>query len=353
MKIVTFARFSLQTDLEGVPPNASGIVHASNPNNEGHVPIDAFMWLADMNISTMAVGYWTQRGYEPDNISFIPFSSKENWIKTYPYLVPTLECDEQGTIFAFTTDSASAAAAESNSKVQVALPTMDTKPSSASNSKKRKRGGPRIYKTAVLTNDVRDELHIQIYKYFQWLARKLIANQSTFNGRLKLNDSGLTVLGIQSMLSAMESIFDIVKSVQSSPESNYLSSVEDDAPLLESALEFQLGNLTDVRLEKSNPDPYHAQWYDFDEMFTKLQEYKRHHGNCNVPSRYKEDRRLGKWVQKLREKKTDLEKKGEEYETPKGKLTGRSLTQERIAQLDALDFEWRLKTKPTVPWETR
>lgn len=120
-----------------------------------------------------------------------------------------------------------------------------------------------------------------------------------------------------------------------------------------SALEDQLGALTDARLAKPQPEPYHSQWYDFDKMYAKLQVYKSQHGNCNVPSRYSEDRRLGKWVQKLREKKTELEKKGLEYEAPKSKLTGRTLTKERIAQLDSLSFEWRLKTKPRVPWETR
>ena len=76
-------------------------------------------------------------------------------------------------------------------------------------------------------------------------------------------------------------------------------------------------------------------------------------GHCNVPSRYAEDRRLGKWVQKLREKKTELDKKGLDFELPKGKLTGRTLTKERIDKLDSLGFEWRIKTKPRVSWDER
>jgi hypothetical protein len=122
--------------------------------------------------------------------------------------------------------------------------------------------------------------------------------------------------------------------------------------LLEQALEDDLGQRADERIVASKPEAYHLQKYDFDQEFQKLVEYKNQHGNCNVPVRYKEDRRLGKWVSKLRERKTDLSKRGEEYEVAKS-VTGRTLLKERVERLNALGFEWRVKTKPTVSWESR
>jgi hypothetical protein len=44
-----------------------------------------------------------------------------------------------------------------------ALHPLDSKPA-ASNDKKRKRSGVRLYKDTILNNDLRDELHIQMYK---------------------------------------------------------------------------------------------------------------------------------------------------------------------------------------------
>jgi len=215
-----------------------------------------------------------------------------------------------------------------------------------SQTKKRKRGGPRLHKSATLTNETRDELHIQIYKYFTWLLQTLQTNQTSFNGRLKLKDiSGWNENGVKDVLSIMESAFEVVSSIR--------GAVTDEPPLLEYAIDEPLGQLTDARLQ-TKPSHYHSQWYDFDDMLVKLQDYKSVHGNCNVPSRYKLDPRLGKWVCKLREKKTALTQKGQEYETPKNakSLTSRTLTKERVDALTSMGFEWRIKSA-NVSWEVR
>lgn len=39
----------------------------------------------------------------------------------------------------------------------------------------------------------------------------------------------------------------------------------------------------------------------FHENYEKLVEYKRAHGHCNVPSKYRKDRPLGRWAAKMRE----------------------------------------------------
>ena len=333
--------FTLQTDLGNDQSNASAVLHAKSNSVGNH---DEFMWIDDINNTEFAMNHFIERGYESNNLVCIPYSHKENWLKAYPFIVPTLECDNKGEIRLFQSDGAAAFARVPS------LPPMSVKKASLSNLKKRKRGGPRIYKNAILTNDLRDELHIQVYKYFQWLLHILCANASSHNGRIKLSECGFSTSGIQTMLSTMESVFHIVKSAPKA-----LFGRENEFPLLEQAVENELGKLADERLDNTEPQAYHAQWYDFDEMIIKLQEYRKLNGHCRVPIRFKDDRRLGKWVQKLREKRTELSKKGEEFESPRknNKLTSRTLTKERVQRLDDLGFEWRVKTTPQVSWDIR
>jgi len=63
-------------------------------------------------------------------------------------------------------------------------------------------------------------------------------------------------------------------------------------------------------------------------MLEKLKEYKKAHGDCNVPKRYV-DPKLGQWVMSQRYHYTQFQE---------GKKT--TLTAERLAALQALDFQW-------------
>lgn len=280
---------------------------------------------------------------------FIPFSSKKNWLKSYPYAIPSLDCDDRGNIVFCQPTTAAAAPHTDSSQSTAALAQAST-----SHLTKKKRGGPRISKSAVLTNDLRDELHIQMYKYFRWLLDQLNKLQLTSHGRVLASECGSTVPGVRSILSTFESVFNVVK-YQADDTDDTALYTRNDVPLLEQALEEELGQEADERLDLSEPEAYHYQKYDFDKLFEKLVEYKVQNGHCNVPTRYKDDRRLGKWASKLREKRTELGKRGAAYEQAKsrGKLTGRTLTKERVERLDSIGFEWRVKTKPTVSWESR
>jgi hypothetical protein len=317
MKIVTNDTITLvlQSDLpeNETQTHPSGIIHS----NSNGVIRDTFLWVSDLTFIQSATNHLIEQGYTDQDLVFIPFSSKENWIKSYPFLTPSLECDDNGTVGAF----------------QPPTPP------------KRKRGGTRMHKSVVLTNDLRDELHIQIYRYFHWLLPLVSDNQSTHYGRRLLQESGLSILGVQSMLSTIESIFPMVKSLPSNDD--------DVSPILEHKIEDELGMLADQRLQKTQPDAYQS--YDYDEMFEKLKEFKQQNGHCKVPHRYKEDTRLAKWVNKIREKKTALGKKGVDYEIPKPKrkLTSCILTKERVDQLNEIGFVWRVNLKPSVSWDTR
>ena len=76
-------------------------------------------------------------------------------------------------------------------------------------------------------------------------------------------------------------------------------------------------------------------WMSF---YNKLVEYKKQHGNCEVPQRYKQDPAFGSWVKNQRE-----------YYKSYTKNKKSSLTEERVAMLNNIDFAWvSTKTKRTV-----
>jgi hypothetical protein len=63
---------------------------------------------------------------------------------------------------------------------------------------------------------------------------------------------------------------------------------------------------------------YEKQW---EEMFAKLEQYSRHHGDCLVPQFYKEDPALGDWVSYQRQGRDNLDS-------------------ERVARLESIGFVW-------------
>jgi hypothetical protein len=69
------------------------------------------------------------------------------------------------------------------------------------------------------------------------------------------------------------------------------------------------------------------------EMCEKLAEYQKQHGNCNVPQRWRPDPQLGKWVDAIRTSKKN-------YDIGKHS----SLNPERIAALERIGFEWRIRS---------
>ncbi len=75
----------------------------------------------------------------------------------------------------------------------------------------------------------------------------------------------------------------------------------------------------------------------WDERFAQLVEYRRAHGHCNVPDKYPV---LGRWVQRQRQKYH-----GREYPVWDSTNLGKELTEEQIAKLENLDFQWRLRRR--------
>jgi hypothetical protein len=74
----------------------------------------------------------------------------------------------------------------------------------------------------------------------------------------------------------------------------------------------------------------------WDKRFAQLGAYKAAHGDCIVPRGYKANQQLGTWVMNQR----------------KLKVAGK-LSQERVARLDALGFEWNVREDADAVWEQR
>ncbi|KAL7557493.1 hypothetical protein ACA910_019339 [Epithemia clementina (nom. ined.)] len=82
----------------------------------------------------------------------------------------------------------------------------------------------------------------------------------------------------------------------------------------------------------------------WDEMLNRLMAYKRENGHCLVPNRYPDDPSLGSWVSTQRRQHRILLEGGNEPT---------SMTEERIARLEAIGFQWSTKDPRHVPWQHR
>jgi len=78
------------------------------------------------------------------------------------------------------------------------------------------------------------------------------------------------------------------------------------------------------------------QWMD---RFHELEAYKRKFGNCDVPSRYTANRKLGRWVSFQRT----------QYRLKKANQHNH-LTEERAKALDQLGFSWTAPCQSSEPW---
>lgn len=65
------------------------------------------------------------------------------------------------------------------------------------------------------------------------------------------------------------------------------------------------------------------QCLDWNKMFSALQDYRKRHGNCNVPANWKENPQLGRWVASMRYRR---------------KVEG--LPPDQVKKLDSINFIW-------------
>ena len=75
-------------------------------------------------------------------------------------------------------------------------------------------------------------------------------------------------------------------------------------------------------------------------MFRQLREYRMVHGHCKVPQQFKENKKLGRWVNLQRQYYNNVQT---------GK--GQKICPERITKLDGVGFNWGRKFPPPPSWD--
>jgi hypothetical protein len=99
-------------------------------------------------------------------------------------------------------------------------------------------------------------------------------------------------------------------------------------------LEGRNSSLNDSRLERLQMIGFrwakrkgHASW---NEKFNELVQYKARNGNCHVPTKYKANTALGRWVSTQRA----------EYKKYSEGNTKTTMTAEKIRRLEGIGFAW-------------
>jgi hypothetical protein len=171
-----------------------------------------------------------------------------------------------------------------------------------------------------------------------WTAQPLLARWVS-NQRIAKREDRLTVSQVERMetiafaWTAYEGDWEIMfknlsdhfERTRSGKGRNFNPSVELKRWILTQRQLKKRGELIPEREQRLNSvnfewEPFLARW---EEMYSRLRSYLEKNGNCRVPSKWPEDKRLANWVQKQREQKAQ------------GKLSVG-----RVSKLEALNFEW-------------
>ena len=204
-RVVDSSSFTFTTDLPASSRNIhpSGVLHAfrttATETSISHREEHTFAWISDTIYIDGALEHLEKFGFDCSHgIVFIPYSTQRNWIDRYPHAAPALECDEKGKLTVFLNwrpypnglgamndqlNGAEAAVARKEDDEGGEDDDEDDAPvaessnaASASGKKKRK------YKSRTLNmlqdnsfrpDAERDELHVEIYNYLEWLHGRL------------------------------------------------------------------------------------------------------------------------------------------------------------------------------------
>lgn len=274
-------------------------------------------------------------------------------------------------------------------------------PTKTKNPKKRKsmsRTLNMLQDNTFLPDPQRDELHIEIYNYLSWLHGKLadiekkaaataLATVADMNddddddaptkpeaSKILKETKGVDVAELEVVVDKLKSTFLIIPNylIDTAEEGTEgTTTAQKGAPFLEEALTNALDKLVIARevagkpkrrsrkkqrQKINNPRRSHDRTpLDFDMYFQRLVQYKEKHGDTVVQKGYKDDPQLASWVRGIREKRASNLRKGIDIEEmPVGKkgLFAKTLTAERIKQLDDIGFVWSV-AGPKVKWEDR
>lgn len=405
---LTFKTDIRKSQLDAVP---CGVLHASRSSPNGREE-HSFAWIVNYQTVDAALAHLERYGFTRDQVQFIPFSSKANWVTKYPHAFPYVDCDNGGNVSGFPHWSPQAQSVL-DIPPEVVLAASQPHTIAAMNasavarggggdgwlaatpkSKKKGKGNANRLANTLLNNNERQQLHNEIYKYISWLTNQVVDLETSESGRRSVKKAKLKVAGLRGLLVKMEATFNIHEDVANTynvvkgvitPDKMNPALIDDVSgpvpvtPLLEENLTNEMSNLAAVEEEaqkkakalrgESPKKKAHWEPLDFDSMFEKLLLYKAEHGHPNVPVKYQRDLQLGSWVSGLRMKKKAYDKDGdplmeeeiwpttdndEEANTP-AKASLKYLNRERIDALDSIGFTWVMakpKSKPKS-WDER
>lgn len=198
-RVVEKSYFTFETDL---PPqirsmHPSGILHAfrSTPlpphiaaqqpisNNPPQRSEHTFAWISNSLHIESAIQHLEQNGNfnRQHNIVFIPYSNKQNWINVYPHASPSMEVDGTGKVIVYLNyrpypNGLSELPVSSSVGGGMVGGGLDVKPSATK--KKRTSKKNILNNSSYMPDAERDELHIEIYNYMNWLHGKLAEIES-------------------------------------------------------------------------------------------------------------------------------------------------------------------------------
>eukprot|EP00804_Cyclotella_cryptica_P014421 CCRYP_004766-RA/>CCRYP_004766-RA protein AED:0.14 eAED:0.14 QI:136/1/1/1/0.75/0.6/5/584/451 len=376
VRTVKSSSFTFQTDIssELVESHTAGILHAFRSSLPSGREEHIFCWIVNSNHIDKAVEHVASKDFDRDSLVFIPYSSKGNWVNKYPHADPALDCSETGEVTvqlnwrpypnALESMGNETKGHDTDSRAENHVTTQGTSNISypqlkqAKHSKKRKFGFEET-ETAHLTNAERDVLHIEIYKYFRWLKDALYQMETVYAGKRVLGNACATSDAIGQALDVLESTFKVISpniNEEAVGEANS-SAATASTPFLENTLGEHLSRM--VEKAPLRGGSHKREQGDFEHYFQRLLQFKEKNGHSNVPVRYKDDLKLGKWISNIRHKKKSLEaQKLEESPTKakrdRGIIGAVTLTKERIERFEAVGFSWDLTgPTPRVSWEGR
>ncbi|KAL3771868.1 hypothetical protein ACHAW5_003213 [Stephanodiscus triporus] len=345
-----------------------GVGAGSYPSSSSPSPSEehAFAWISryhDDACLSNALLHMSKFGFDPNDVVFIPYSSRRSWIDRYPLAFPHVFCGENGIVTGYPhwSDGAGWAGWEvvnlrrtsfavtgggdgvalTGANPSLSSPSVETTTAIATSlSTSTTRGGARrkkkIFPTAHLSNDERDELHIEIYRYFKWLRDSLLQSSSLSSAVQQaaisssdggggtaptadgINDDcagdqskqsssivvgggggstagGIKLLSLDNLMEEMKSTFKVVRNYQINASSSS-STTPDGMPFLEEAIGEPLGRLAALARhdhpDRRNPscdNNRRSGGLDFDDMYGRLERFKREHGHVNVPQKYAQD----------------------------------------------------------------
>ena len=222
-RVVDKSSFTFETDL---PPSSrnvhpSGILHAfrtttiNTANNNSTLPTKTnnastttsrsehtFAWITNSLHIESTIKHLESHGFHrSENIVFIPYSTKANWINTYPHASPALECNEDGKVVVYLnyrpypnglgelgsssdgrsgnggSDGSGGVGEGGGGATATGEEEDDPKKQPAKKEKKKRKYKSRavnmLKDNTYMPDADRDELHIEIYNYLSWLHGKL------------------------------------------------------------------------------------------------------------------------------------------------------------------------------------